>query len=272
MWGSLNQEKFHVVHAHYGTTGLVGRLQWRTPLVVTFHGSDLMGGRLSSSGKESSLGLMQIALSRLLARLVPHVIVVSSAMLMRTSAGRAQVIPAGIDLTRFGPRARGTARRRLNVRDDRTLALFVADPALVNKQFQLAHNAVLIARRSIPDLELVTLTKRSHGELPLWLNAADVLLLTSKREGSPMVVKEALACNLSVVSVDVGDVAQRIQGVSGCRLVERTPAAVAAGLIEVITGLERCNGREFVSNLDIDATARKIAAVYRRAARRARPA
>jgi teichuronic acid biosynthesis glycosyltransferase TuaC len=271
MWRSLKEERFDVVHAHYGTTGWMGRLQWRVPLVVTFHGSDLMGGRLTRSGNESVMGFIEMALSWLLARLVPDIIVVSPAMLTRTPIGRAYVIPAGVDLTEFRPLDRGDVRRLLEIRDDHPVALFVADPALANKRFRLANEAVQIAKRSIPDLELVAITRRSHAELRLWLNAADVLLLTSKREGSPMVVKEALACNLPVVSVDVGDVARRLQGVSGCRLVEDAPDAIAVGLIEVINGSERCNGREFVTNLDSDASARKIIAVYRRAVRRASP-
>jgi glycosyltransferase involved in cell wall biosynthesis len=271
MSSTLNNAKFNVVHAHYGTTGWVGRLQWRAPLVVTFHGSDLMGGRLTRSGGDSVQGLVETALSWLLARLVPDIIVVSSTMLARTPVGRARVIPPGVDLTRFRPLDRGHARRSLRIRHDEPIALFVADPTLANKRFHLADEAVQIAKRSVPSLELVTLTRRPHAELPLWLNAADVLLLTSKREGSPMVIKEALACNLPIVSVDVGDVAERIKSVGGCRLVEAAPSAIAAGVVEVITG-SRCNGREFAADLNSDASARKIVAVYRRAARRAGPA
>lgn len=262
---ALKASHFDVLHAHYGTTGWVGRLQWTAPLVVTFHGSDLMGGRLTGKGKESVMGYLEMALNWTLARVIPNTIVVSSTMLRRTPVARTRVIAAGIDLTRFRPCNPDKARQALGIRDDHPVVLFVANPQFANKRYDLARDAVKIARRSIPDLELVTVTGRPHVELPLWMNAADVLVLTSKSEGSPMVIKEALACNLPVVSVDVGDVAQRLKGVSGCRLVEGTPSVIAVGLIDVIKGSEPCNGRDFVTDLSNDASADKVIDAYRTA-------
>jgi glycosyltransferase involved in cell wall biosynthesis len=270
MQQALKESHFDVVHAHYGTTGWVGRLQWTAPLVVTFHGSDLMGGRLTDKGRESLMGYVEMALGWTLARVVPNIIVVSSTMLARTPVGRTQVIAAGIDLTRFRPSDRNEARRALDISDDHPIVLFVANRELANKQYNLASHAVDIARCSIPDLELVTVSGRPHGELPNWMNAANALVLTSKVEGSPMVVKEALACNLPVVSVHVGDVAERLEGVSGCRLVDRSPESIATGLIDVIEGVERCNGREFVAHLGNDACATKIINVYRPAIQHSR--
>jgi glycosyltransferase involved in cell wall biosynthesis len=265
---ALKEGNFDVVHAHYGTAGWVGRLQRSAPLVVTFHGSDLMGGRRTGRGWRSIRGYVEMALALLLARIVRDVIVVSPTLLARTPGGRASVITPGVDLTRFFPTERTEARQSLGVEVKQRMVLFVANPALANKRYALAHDAVQIARRSLPELQLVTVAGRPHAELPLWLNAADAVLLTSKNEGSPMVVKEALACNRPVVSVDVGDVAERIRGVGGCRLVEGTPDAIAAGLLEVLGESERCNGRELMTNLDSLVAAARVVEVYRRALQR----
>src|SRR5256885_8077140 len=83
------------------------------------------------------------------------------------------------------------------------------------------------------------------------MNACDALVLTSMQEGSPNVVKEALACNLPVVSVPVGDVAQRLRGVEGCELcADDRPETIAAALERVLRRGQRSAGREAVQDLD----------------------
>jgi teichuronic acid biosynthesis glycosyltransferase TuaC len=260
---ALGERHYDAVHAHYGTTGWVGRLQTAAPLVVTFHGSDLMGGRLTDKSRESIMGYVEMALGWALARVAASSIVVSPTMLARAPVGRTTVIAAGVDLTRFRPGDRNEAREALGIEHDHPIVLFVADPGLRNKNYDLASDAAEIARRALPDLKLVTVAGRPHEELPYWMNAADALVLTSKVEGSPMVIKEALACNLPIVSVDVGDVAQRVDGVPGCRLVARMPEVIASGLIDVIDGSECCGGRESMADVSSDASAGKVLDVYR---------
>jgi len=96
------------------------------------------------------------------------------------------------------------------------------------------------------------------------MNAADVLLLTSRTEGSPTVVQEAMACNLPVVSVDVGDVRERLAGVQGCKvLASRDPAALGAALGEILRFPRRSNGREHAAALGVEAIAARLADFYR---------
>jgi glycosyltransferase involved in cell wall biosynthesis len=101
-----------------------------------------------------------------------------------------------------------------------------------------------------------------HEEVPLWLNAADVVLLTSTHEGSPNAVKEALACNVPIVSVEVGDVRERIDGVEGCHCAAATPPDLAAKLAEVLERGERVRGREQVLELSLPTVARRLRAIY----------
>jgi glycosyltransferase involved in cell wall biosynthesis len=107
-----------------------------------------------------------------------------------------------------------------------------------------------------------------HQDVPVWLNAADVLLLCSRHEGSPNIVKEALACACPVVSVDVGDVAERIGGVTGCYLSAPQPAALAEKLRAVHKRSERIQTGRVMHELSLESVARRILSVYRLAAAR----
>jgi glycosyltransferase involved in cell wall biosynthesis len=101
-----------------------------------------------------------------------------------------------------------------------------------------------------------------HEEVPTWLNAADVVLLTSLREGSPMVVKEALACNVAVVSVDVGDVRERLAGIEGCFVAEPTPEDLSHNLGRALARTERIEGRERVAELSLERVADTLREIY----------
>ena len=102
-----------------------------------------------------------------------------------------------------------------------------------------------------------------HEEIPIWLNAADVVLLTSKKdEGSPNIVKEALACNRPVVSLDVGDVAERIEGVQGCHVTAEDAIAIADGLFRVYEGPRVVNARKRIEGLSLEHVAEQVVEVY----------
>src|SRR5207237_628154 len=151
--------------------------------------------------------------------------------------GRIWLLPSGIDLARFRPLDRGACRVKLGWDTARRHVVFPAAPERAEKRFWLAEAAVAELKRT--DVELHALDGVSHEDVPTWLNAADVVLLTSTHEGSPNVVKEALACNVPVVSVDVGDVAGR----DGSFVAAADPAELAARLATILAGPARCRSR-----------------------------
>ena len=101
-----------------------------------------------------------------------------------------------------------------------------------------------------------------NEEVPVWLNASNVLLLTSLHEASPTIVKEALACNLPVVSVNVGDVSERIKGIEGCYIALPDPNDLAAKLSLVHSGSRRVAGRTKMQELSLECIALQLKWLY----------
>jgi teichuronic acid biosynthesis glycosyltransferase TuaC len=175
------------------------------------------------------------------------------------------VLPTGVDLRLFKPMDRTEARRRLKYNSDERIVLFNASRNPEVKDPALASAAVAIASRTVENVRLVVLDGTARPEdVPVYMNAADVLLLTSRTEGSPTVVQEAMACNLPVVSVDVGDVRERLQGVQRCAVVSvREPALLAAELVRILKDPQRSDGRTHAATLGIGIIAARLVAFYR---------
>jgi glycosyltransferase involved in cell wall biosynthesis len=265
----LGRLRPQVVHAHFGTmTALFAALGSRgIPLVITYRGSDLnpapgpLGQRLHGW---LSRGLSQLA------ALAAHQIVCVSAQLRHRllwHRDRAVVLPDGVDPKVFYPRPRAEARRDLGWTGDGPVILFNAGFNPRIKRLALAEAAVARARLALPALHMEVLNGGCPPDLmPSYMNAADCLLLTSYAEGSPTVLKEALACNLPVVSVDVGDAAERIRGVRGTRLVAPDPESLANALIELVAHPTRSDGRRKLHEFSAAGVAAELCGIYRRLA------
>jgi teichuronic acid biosynthesis glycosyltransferase TuaC len=256
-----------LIHVMYGgvMANIVTRAVRNRPTVVTFHGSDLLGEHLSGWGRRMIAGYGVWA-SWSAARRASSIITVSTAL--RDSLPRdidrrkVQVIPCGIDLKRFKPLDRRACQRTLGWNSDKFHILFPANGGDPVKRFYLAQAAVDLLNASNIKTEIHQLRGIENKDVPVWLNASDVLLLTSLHEGSPTVVKEALACDLPVVSVDVGDVSERLSGIAGCHLSSSTPEDLAAGLLTVYSGNRRVDGRLKMQALSLESIAVQLKNVY----------
>jgi glycosyltransferase involved in cell wall biosynthesis len=127
----------------------------------------------------------------------------------------------------------------------------------------LIEAAVARAREKISEVEILHARGVPQERMPLYMNAADVLVLASLLEGSPNAVKEAMAVNLPVVTVDVGDAADLIGPTEGCSLVPRDVEAMAEKIVEVCRRGTRTRGREWISRLAMETVAQQIVDVYR---------
>jgi teichuronic acid biosynthesis glycosyltransferase TuaC len=258
----VRQGGYDLVHAQFGQSGLTA-LPKQIPLVVTFRGDDLEG-IIGENGRYIPAGWLLRFISRMVARRADAAIVVSEHMkryLPRSVA--AHVMPSGIDLDLFRPEPSEAARHRLGLPTDRRLVLFVGNPALARKRHALAQKVVAMVNRTIPT-QLVVGWEMPHGQIAALMSACDALLCTSMQEGSPNTVKEALACNLPVVSVPVGDVALRLDGVAGCELCsDDRVETIAAALGRVLQRGERIDGRSSVRGLDERLLTQQLLGIYR---------
>ena len=268
----LARERFDLVHAQTGQSALLA-LPKQLPLVVTFRGCDLLGNLSSRDGHLTAAGRMLQRFCQWVARRADAVIVVSAHMRRYLRHGvPAHVVPSGIDFDLFRPVPRAEARVRLGLPADERLVLFVGDPTDPRKRGDLARLAVELLTAALP-VRLVVGWGVPHAEMPYYMGACDALVFTSRQEGSPNAVKEALACNLPIVSVAVGDVVERLHGVAGCEVcADDRPETIAAALARVLARGGRIAGREAVRHLDERLITQQVLTIYRAALNGARPA
>ncbi len=253
---------YDVVHAHYGLAGAACLLQKR-PLVVTLHGSDI-NGAVDTEGQTTLKGRFESIISRAVARRADVVIAVSARMASLIPRAEPEVVPTGIDTALFHPIDRAVARRKLGLDQSRPYVLFAADPKNLIKRHWLAEKAISLLQVAIPEVELVSVVGEPLERMPLWMNATDLLLITSHYEGGPMIHREAMACNLPVVSVDVGDVAIHLNDVTPSRVVDDSPSALANAMRPIVETRMRSNGRSKAEKTNAVSTAEAIREIYRR--------
>lgn len=257
----LRKNKYDIIHAQFGQSGLIA-FPSPYPLVVTFRGSDLQG-IVHPNGRYTLAGYVLRLVSRFVASQAAEIVVVSEKLLSQLPKRSINLIPSGVDIDLFKPMSQKEARRKLGLSEKKRFVLFAADPSNPVKRYDLACAVVELSRKKIPDLELLVTRQVSHCEMPLYMNACDVLLLTSCHEGSPNVVKEALACDLPIVSVDVGDVRQRIGDLVGCSVCSSdAPEDISHALIQIFDIHQRINGRQRVLDLRLEVSTQKLIEVY----------
>lgn len=219
-----------IVHAHYGFCGVLANLQRKVPVVTTYHGSDINNSK--------ALGLSRLAIRFSRFNIFVSQKNVETARPFQSFA----LIPCGINLDDYPLTEKGEARRRMRLQQDKQYVLFAGAFDNSVKNTPLARAAVSL----LGDVELLELKGYSRQEVALLMNAVDAFLMTSHTEGSPQVIKEALACGCPIVSVDVGDVKERIVGIDGCQVVPSDAQSIAEALRRAIAFEGRTKGREAI--------------------------
>lgn len=261
----LAEGEFDLIHAHYGYCGAVSLGHGR-PVVTSFLGSDLCGAPRPDGRYPYLVRRFHLSLARKVADFSSAVIVKSQRM--RNDLERdVHVVPNGVDLTLFkpvSPEERLEFRREFGLDADTYYILFAGKPRSPHKRFALAERAFAEAKQQLTrPMELLVLSDRPHGDVVKHMQSCDMLVLSSSHEGSPNVIKEAMAAGMAVVSVDVGDTRERLAGVSGCRVTdEDSPSALAAAMVELIEGTEPRGGPDAVSFLAKETVAQRIVGIY----------
>lgn len=245
--------RYDLVHAHYSMSAFAASLSGRFPLVVSLMGSDVFMS-----------GPMRLIIRILCRRRWAATIVKSVQMKEKLRLRDSEVIPNGVDTGLFVPASRETAKEHLGFPVSRKMVLFGSSADRPEKNPGLARRAFDLLNEPAADFRY--LAGLAHSEVPWHLNAADVLLLTSTWEGSPNVIKEAMACNCPVVASDAGDVAILTGGTGGCYIASHDAEDVAAKLRAALDFSGRTRGRERILELGLDSgrVAERIKSVYER--------
>ncbi len=250
----LSINKYDIIHAHYSFSAFVAALAHAKPLVVSLMGSDAQDGYLS-----------KLCIKIFHKFSWKYTIAKSERMVNNLGLTNISVIPNGVDTDVFNSMDKKACQKQLGWDYKKKHILFAADPSRPVKNYTLAKQAFSILNKG--NIELHTLIDVSPEQVPLWMNSADVVLLVSLWEGSPNVIKEAMACNRPIVSTDVGDLHWLLGGITGCYIVSFDPEDVAVKLkmaLEFSEQKGQSKGRDKIIELGLNSKtiAKRIISVY----------
>jgi len=256
-----------IIHAHFGTvTALFAAIaSGFLPLVITYRGSDLNPAPPAYRWQSIVRAAFGCVFSQLAALRAQRIVCVSQELRDRLwwKRGVVTILPTGVDPEVFCPTSRALARLRLGWSDQERVVLFNAGHDHQVKRLDLAKAVVERARQDVPALRLEILDGSVTPTLiPDMMNAADCLLLTSTSEGSPTVVQEALACNLPVVSVGVGDVVERLRDVRDSTIASPNATALSRAVVQLVEPPRRSNGSLKVAEFSSFRIARRLKEIY----------
>lgn len=242
--------EFHpdIIHAHYGLCGLLANYQRRIPVVTTYHGSDI-----------NDPGVLRLS-KRSIHRSLFNIFVSQKNVDIARPRDDFALIPCGINLVDYPIIDKADARKRMGLSPSGKYVLFAGSFDNPVKNAPLAKAAMAL----VPEAELLELKGFSRSQVAILMQAVDVFLLTSFTEGSPQVIKEALACGCPIVSVDVGDVRERIDGIDGCAISGREPETLACSIKNALAYEGRTLGRAAIERygLSNDLIAARIVSIY----------
>ena len=238
-----------LIHAHFGLCGALCVMQSKVPVVITCHN----GETLSWYGNIiTSLAIQRAA----------HTICVAQHIYdkLYLKPKNYTIKPCGIEITEVMDKT--IAQQKMNMPKDKINILFGGSFSNLRKNVALANAALNILNRD--DINLIEMKGFSREQVTLLYNACDMLLLPTKSEGSPQVLKEAMAYNCPIVATDVADIAYLLDGVSNSYVTSFDPADVADKIQRVIESGERTNGRERIMQLQLtnNEVAKTIKTIY----------
>lgn len=242
----IKEYKPDLIHAHYGFSALFSVLQIKTKVISTFHGSDL-------------IGFYKLLISNIAGLFSKEVIVVNDNMKKKFLLKNTLVIPCGVDLNLFLPKPKRQYKHQKKIK-----VLFSSSFSNKVKNFPLAKQVC----DKFTNIELIELSGLNRKQVANLFHQIDIALLTSHSEGSPQFIKEAMATNTIIVSVNVGDVQSLISNVEGTFISSHHPDELIDAIQKAILYLYQTNvslGRNKLLKLGIsnENIAKKIIDVYR---------
>ena len=198
---TIKDFKPDIIHAHCGQVGALAVLQRSIPVITTFHGSDINLPKIKPISSFASLfSRCSVFISNKLKNQ------------LRIRGKDCLVIPCGVDKSVFFPMDKEDSKKRLGLDPRQNYILFASD---FNNSIKNPALAKAVAAH-FPQVNLLEIKGRTRNEVAWLINGAELVLMTSHSEGSPQIIKEAVACGQQIVTVDVGDVREQLEGLPGC--------------------------------------------------------
>lgn len=248
----LNKKKYDIVHAHFGLSGALAVLQRKVPVVMTFHNGETLttkGNLISSIASLFSAYNIYVA---------EHIYKLTYLKKKHKSL----ILPCGINLDEMKVMPQDEAKMQMNLPENKINVVFGGVFANLRKNVKLANEAIALTGRT--DINLIELKGYTRKEVNALLCGADLLLLPTLSEGSPQIVKEAMACNSPIVATDVADIKVLLNNTDGCYLTSFEPTDVAAKINMAIAYGKRTNGRESVLKYDNGIIVKQIVEIYKK--------
>ncbi|MFY0631401.1 MAG: glycosyltransferase [Flavobacteriaceae bacterium] len=248
------ENKYDVVHAHYGLIGLLCALAFtKKPIVLSIMGSDAYGN-FNEKGERLKKSYIDMLLTQIAIFFAKHIIVKSENLLKYIpKRKKCDIVPNGVNFEIFAPDS--------NTLVNSNSILFLANENDSRKNYALLKESVKYIKSE--KVNVINPYPISHSEFPYYLNKCSVFVLTSYQEGSPNVIKEAMACNIPIVSTNVGDVEKIIMNTQGCYLTSFDPKEVAEKIDKAILFNKRTTGRNDIKHLNSKLVAKKIIEIYK---------
>lgn len=242
----VKEQKPDIVHAHYSACGYVAAM------ATAFTKTKVLVSILGSFPKKS----VKLHVVRFFIRHIWDKTLVKSQRTANQLGMDLPVVPNGVNLEQFNIIDQQKAREMCGFENGEKYVVWCSNPSRPEKNFSLAEQAVALLNDE--NVVLYPVFNKTHDEVAQYMCAADALLLTSKNEGSPNVIKEAMACNCPIVSTDVGDVSVVTKGIEGVKVAKyATPECVSMELKQVLSFEGRTKGRNHL--VEIGLTSKKVA-------------
>lgn len=254
-------KNYDIIHAHYGLIGLLCVLSFtKKPLVLSIMGSDAYGS-YNLEGKRIFKSYFIMFLTQL-AIIKPKALIAKSKNILKyiPYKNKTQIIANGVNFSMFRPLDKEKCRKELNIKFNKKVLLFLGNPEDPRKNYDLVQKAV--KKITDNDFLLINPFPIKHKDFVTYLNASDAFILASYNEGSPNVVKEAMACNIPVLTTDVGDAKEIIHKTKGCYLIDFDTTDVAEKIKLIMSFGKRTTGRNDINHLDGEIVAQKIIDIY----------
>lgn len=257
----LKNKKFDLIHAHFTLSAWVVVLSFpKSPIVLSIMGTDAFG-RLKKLSKVKIYNKYLTLLTIMIQPFVSFIISKSPNIARHVwLKNKSIILPNGVNLEKFDGR-RVSYAKELGLKPDKKYVLFLGNPKDVNKNFKLLEGLREKLKQS--EIEIINPYPVSHEVVVKFLSTVDVLVMCSVKEGSPNVVKEALASNCKGVFTDVGDVRKIVDGVRGYAIINLDMVELENAINKVME-MDSCEGRDRIKTIDLDSSivAKKIRNIY----------